>query len=269
MIITDDDSEYIDFVKAHLHDQFLMTDLGLLCYFLGIEVSSTSDGFSIFQEKYIQDLLARTALGDARTVETPMELNVQLRASDGDPLPDSTCYCHLVGSLVYLAVTHPDISYPVHILSQFVSAPTTVHYSHLLRVLHYLHGTITRRLFFPRSSSLQLQAYSDAMWASDPMDRCSLSAYCVFLGGLLIAWKMKKQTAVSRSSVEAELQAMALLTTEVTWLWWLLANFGVFVTTPTPLLSDSTGAISIARDPVKHELTKHIGVDAFYTRANV
>jgi hypothetical protein len=156
MIITGDDYEYIAFVKAHLHDQFLMTDLGPLRYFLGIEVSSTSDGFSISQEKYIQDLLARATLGDERTIEHPMELNVQLRASDGDPLPDPTRYHHLVGSLVYLIVTRPDISYPVHILSQFVSAPTTVHYSHLLHVLRYLRGTITRRLLFPHSSSFQL-----------------------------------------------------------------------------------------------------------------
>mgnify|MGYP005979871687 CR=1 FL=1 len=269
MIITGDDPEYIAFVKARLRDQFLMTDLGPLRYFLGIEVSSTSDGFYISQEKYIQDLLARAALGDERTVETPMELNVKLQPTDGDPLSDPTRYRHLVGSLVYLAVTRPDISYPVHILSQFVSAPTTVHYSHLLRVLRYLRGTITRRLFFPRSSSLQLQCYSDATWASDPSDRRSLSAYCVFLGGSLIAWKTKKQTAVSRSSVEAELRAMALLTAEVTWLRWLLADFGVSITTPTLVLSDSTGAISVARDPVKHELTKHIGVDAFYTRAQV
>uniref|UniRef100_A0ACD5UXM4 Uncharacterized protein n=1 Tax=Avena sativa TaxID=4498 RepID=A0ACD5UXM4_AVESA len=187
MIITGDDPEYIAFVKARLRDQFLMTDLGPLRYFLGIKVSSNSDGFYISQEKYIQDLLARTALGDERTVETPMELNVKLQLTDGDPLSDPTSYRHLVGSLVCLAVTRPDISYPVHILSRFVSAPTTVHYSHLLRVLCYLRGTITRRLFFPRSSSLQLQCYSDATWASDPSDRRSLSAYCVFLGGSLIA----------------------------------------------------------------------------------
>jgi hypothetical protein len=189
MIITGDDFEYIAFVKACLRDQFLMTNLGPLCYFLGIEVSSASDGFSISEEKYIQDLLARAALGDERTVETPMELHVQLRASDGDPLPDPTHYRHLIGSLVYLAITHPDISCPVYILSQFVSAPTIVHYSYLLRVLCYLRGMITRRLFFAHSSTLHLQAYSDATWASDPMDHHSLSTYCIFLGGSLIAWK--------------------------------------------------------------------------------
>uniref|UniRef100_A0ACD5ZLC4 Uncharacterized protein n=1 Tax=Avena sativa TaxID=4498 RepID=A0ACD5ZLC4_AVESA len=267
MIITGDDPEYIAFVKARLRDQFLMTNLGPLRYFLGIEVFSTSDGFYIFQKKYIQDLLARAALGDERTVETPMELNVKLQPTNGDHLPDLTRYRHLVGSLVYLAVTRPDISYPVHILSQFFSAPITIHYNHLLRVLRYLRGTITRRFFFPRSSSLQLQCYSDAMWASDPSDRRSLSAYCVFLGGLLIAWKTKKQTAVSHSSVEADLRDMTLLTAEVTWLRWFLADFEVSITTPTLVLSDSTCVISVARDPVKHELTKHIGVDAFYTRA--
>jgi hypothetical protein len=131
---------------------------------------------------------------------------------------------------------------------------------------------ITRRFFFPRSSSLQFQAYSDATWASDPSDRHSLSAYCVFLGGSLIAWKTNKQTVVSRSSAEAELRAMASLTAEVTWLRWLLDDFGVSVTaptTPTSLLSDSIGAISIAPDPVEHELTKHIGVDASFGRTAV
>jgi hypothetical protein len=79
----------------------------------------------------------------------------------------------------------------------------------------------------------------------------------------------KKQVANSRSSAEVELRAMTLMTTEVTWLWWLLEHFGVSISMLTPLLSDSTGAISIARDPVKHELTKHIGVDAHFTRSQV
>ncbi|WVZ93213.1 hypothetical protein U9M48_039211 [Paspalum notatum var. saurae] len=254
-------------------------------------------------------LLDRASITDHKTEETPMERNLQLSATDGEPLDDPTRYRHIVGSLVYLGVTRPDIFYSVHILSQFVSAPTYLHYNHLLRVLRlssclvylgvtrpdtsysvhilsqfvsaptqlyyshflrvlrYLRRTISRCLFFPRSSSLQLQAYYDATWASDSSDRRSLSAYCVFLGGFLIAWKTKKQTAVSRSSTEAELRAVALVTAEVTWLRWLLADFGVSMSISTPLLTDSTSTISIARDPEKHELTKHIGVDAYYTHA--
>jgi hypothetical protein len=128
---------------------------------------------------------------------------------------------------------------------------------------------LSRRLFFPRSSSLQLQAYCVATWASDPSDRHSLSAYCVFLGGSLIAWTTKKQVAVSRSSAEAELRAMALVTVKVTWLRCLLEDFGVSVSMSTHLLSDSTGAISSARDSIKHELTKHVGIDAHFTRSQV
>jgi hypothetical protein len=154
MIITGDDSEYIAFAKAHLSAQFLIFDLGRLRYFLGIEIS-TPEGFFLSQEKYIQDLLDRASLTDHQTAETPMELNVHLMPTDGEPLEDPTRYRHIVGSLVYLCITRPDISYSVHILSQFVFALTQIHYSHL-RVLRYLRETISHRLFFPRSSSLQL-----------------------------------------------------------------------------------------------------------------
>jgi hypothetical protein len=141
MIITGDDYEYIALVKTRLSDQFLMSDLGPLRYLLGIEIS-TSEGFFLSEEKYIQDLLDRASLTDHRIAETPMELNVHLMPTDGEPLEDPTRYRHIVGSLVYLGVTRPDISYSVHILSQFVSAPTQIHYSHLLRVLRYLRALI-------------------------------------------------------------------------------------------------------------------------------
>jgi hypothetical protein len=103
-------------------------------------------------------------------------------------------------------------------------------------------------LFFPCCSSLQLQTYCDATWASDSSGRCSLSAYCIFLCGSLIAWKTEKRVAVSRSSAEVELRVMTLMTAEVTWLRWLLDDFVISVSMLTPLLSDSTGAISIAHD---------------------
>jgi hypothetical protein len=125
-----------------------MSDLGPLSYFLGIKVTSAPDGYYLSQRKYIHDHLF---------VETPMELHTRLHATNGIPLEDPTRYRHLVNSLVYLGITRPDISYDVHILSQFMSTPTSVYYSHLLCILRYLCGTIDQCVFFSSSSSLQLR----------------------------------------------------------------------------------------------------------------
>jgi hypothetical protein len=111
------------FVKARFSDQFLMSDLGPLRYFLMIEI----EGFFLSQEKYIQDLLDRASLTDDQTAETLMELNIHLTPTDGESLEDPTRYRHIEGSLVYLGVTRPDISYSIHILNQFVSASTQIH----------------------------------------------------------------------------------------------------------------------------------------------
>jgi hypothetical protein len=105
---------------------------------------------------------------------------------------DPTCYRYIVGSFIYLSVTSSDISYSVYIWRQFVSAPIQIHYSHILCIICYLRGTISHRLFFSHSSSLQLQTYCNTTWAGDPSDRHSLSIYCIFLDGSLIAWKTKK-----------------------------------------------------------------------------
>jgi hypothetical protein len=249
MLITGDNSEHISHVKQHLSKEFQMSDLGQLSYFLGIEVQQTQKGFYLSQSKYIQDLLDRSGLTDTRTVATPMDIHLKLRPKDGTPLADPTRYRHIVGSLVYLTITRPYIAHAVHMLSQFVSTPTSVRYGHL-------------------DSPLQLHVYSDATWASDPVDRCSTTGYCILLGSSPIAWKSKKQAAISRSSVEAELRALATTTAEIIWLRWLLADLGVSCDTSTPLLCDNFSAIQIAHDPVKHELTKHIGVDASFTRSH-
>jgi hypothetical protein len=112
---------------------------------------------------------------------------------------------------------------------------------------------------------LQLHAYSDSTWASDPSDRHSVTSYCIFLGSSALTWKSKKQVVVSRSSTEAELRALATTTTEIAWLHWLLADFGIVCDGPTLLLCHNTDGIQIAHDPVKQKLTKHIGVDVSFT----
>uniref|UniRef100_A0A2N9HB54 Integrase catalytic domain-containing protein n=1 Tax=Fagus sylvatica TaxID=28930 RepID=A0A2N9HB54_FAGSY len=202
MIITGDNVQGIQDRKRFLGQHFEMKDLGPLSYFLGLEISSSSDGYYLTQAKYTSDLIFRAGIMDSKIVDTPIEYNNCLNTHDGEPLPDATFYRQLVGSLVYLTVTRSDISYAVHIVSQFMTAPRSLHYVAVLWILWYLKGTLFHGLHFSSQSSLTLQAYFDADWAWDPTDRLSTTGYCFLLGDFVISWRSKKQSVVARSSTE-------------------------------------------------------------------
>ncbi|OMO98638.1 hypothetical protein CCACVL1_04141 [Corchorus capsularis] len=265
MIITGDDSKGIEQLKQHLFDKFEMKDLGFLRYFLGIEVAYSPRGYILSQSKYANDVINRARLTDERTADTPIELNVKLRPTDGTPLPNPTLYREIVGCLVYLIVTRPDIAYAVHIVSQFVSAPRSVHWSAMVRILRYLQGTLFQGLFFSSSSKLELCGFSDADWAGDANDRRSTTGFCIFLGDSLISWKSKKQNVVSRSSTEAEYRAMAQTSAEIVWLQRLLQDMGVHISKPVAMFCDNKSATQIAHNSVFHERTKHIEEDCVST----
>ena len=116
MIITGDDMQGIQDLKHFLGRQFEMKDLGPLNYFLGLEVSSSADGYYLTQAKYTSDLIARVSITDSKIVDTPIEYNRRLNSHDGESLSDATLYRQLVGNLIYLTVTRPDISYAVHVV---------------------------------------------------------------------------------------------------------------------------------------------------------
>ncbi|XP_052107967.1 uncharacterized mitochondrial protein AtMg00810-like [Arachis duranensis] len=269
MIITGDDVDGISELKTSLHHTFEMKDLGSLSYFLGLEVISTDDGIYLSQAKYASNLLARAGITDSRTESTPIEPNVRFTPMDGTALDNPTLYRQLVGGLVYLTVTRPDIAYPVHVLSQFLSAPRTTHYAAVLRILRYVKGTLFHGLYFSAHSSLTLQAYSDADWAGDPTDRRSTTGYCLFLGDALISWRAKKQTFTARSSTEAEYRALADTTAEVLSVRWLLEDLGAPQSTPTDVFCDNRSAIQIAHNDVFHERTKHIEIDCHFVRQRI
>ena len=137
MIITGDDLSGIQELKDFLSQQFEMKDLGHLSYFLGLEITHSTDGLYINQAKYASELLSRTGLIDSKTVDTPVERNAHLTPSGEKPLSNPSLYRRLVGSLVYLTVTRPNISYAVHQVSQYLSAPRSTHYTAILRILRY------------------------------------------------------------------------------------------------------------------------------------
>ena len=139
-----------------------------------------------------------------------------------------------------------------------------MHLQAVFQILRYVKGTRNRGLFYPTTSSLQLQAYADADWAGCPDTRRSTTGWCMFLGTSLISWKSKKQSTLSKSTAEAEYRSMSSASSEIVWLRRLLCEFGVFLKGPTPLYADNTSAIRIAKNVVFHERTKHIEIDCHF-----
>ena len=264
MIITGDDMQGFQDLKHFLGRQFEMKDLGPLNYFLGLEVSSSVDGYYLTQAKYTSYLISQASITDSKIVDTPIEYNCHLNSHDGESISDATLYRQLVGSLMYLTVTRLDISYAVHVVSQFMATPRSPHYAAILKIFRYLKGTIFDGLHFSSHSSLTLQAYSDADWAGDPTDRRSTIGYCFLLGDSLISWRIKKQTVVARSSTKAEYRVLAATTAELIWLRWLLQDLGVDYSTATKLHYDNRSAIQLAHNNVFHERTKYIEIECHF-----
>ncbi|CAA7049817.1 unnamed protein product [Microthlaspi erraticum] len=244
-IITCNDQSTMHSFKVYLNQCFHMKDLGRLKYFLGIEVARNTSGFFVCQRKYALDIIAETGLLAVKPASTPIELNQKLATATG-PLANVKQYRRLVGRLIYLVNTRPELSYTVHILTQFMQNPLQPHLDAALRVVCYLKGCPGQGVFLNSTDDIAITALCDFDWAACPLTRLSLSAYFVFLGRSPVSWKTKKQQTVSHSSAEAEYRSMAFTLKEL-----------------------NKSAIHIAANPVFHERTKHIENDCHAVREAV
>jgi Reverse transcriptase (RNA-dependent DNA polymerase) len=215
IIIIGNDNDEIKKVKQLLKNEFDIKDLGTLSYFLRIEIAHSSKGLFLSQRKYVLDLLKETDKLGAKPTGTPIETNIKLGLEDGEPLPDIGQYQRLIGKLIYLTVTRPDIVFAVSIVSQFMHAPRTSHLSTIDIILRYLKGTPGQGIWMKKNVTNNVVGYSDADWARS-CDRKSTTGFCTFVGGNLVTWKSKKQNVVARSSAEAEYRAMASTASELT-----------------------------------------------------
>ncbi|KAJ4795629.1 Retroelement pol polyprotein-like [Rhynchospora pubera] len=269
LVVAGNSGDAIHKFKNYLSSSFSMKDLGVLKYFLGIEFARNSTGLVLSQRKYTLDILAEYGLLGSKPAATPLEQNHNMSAVKGDCMADPEKYRRLVGKLIYLTITRPELSYSVHIFAQFMHNPLRAHYEAALRVLRYLKNNPGQGILLRADSDLKLYAYCDSDWAACPLTRRSLTGYFVLLGRSPISWKTKKQQTVSRSSAEAEYRSMAAAACELTWLRSLLNFLGVSQQEPVKLFCDSQAALYIAANPVFHERTKHIEIDCHYIRDQI
>ena len=194
---------------------------------------------------------------------------MKIGKGDNEAAVDKTFYQRLIGKLIYLNHTRPDISYAVSLLSQFMSEPHEIHLRAAYLILSYLKFSVRQGLFFSREGGLSLEAYTDSDWAGSVVDSRSTSRYCTFLGGSLVTWRNKKQKEVSLSSAEAELRALKRGVSECRWLKHLLEDIRMYDNAGIRLYCDNQSALAIARNPVQHDKTKHMAMNRHYLTENI
>ena len=215
------------------------------------------------------DLLTEIGMLDCKPVETPMEMNHKLGILPDQALTDKGRYQRLVGRLIYLSHTRPDISYAVSVVSQFMHAPSEEHMEAVYRILRYLKSVPRKGLLFSKNGISNIEGYTNSDWAGDQTTRRSTFGYFTFVEGNLVTWKSKKQKVVARSSVEAEFRGMAHGVCELLWIRNILRDLGIEYATPMNLYCDNKAAIQIAQNPVQHDCTKHVEVDRHFIKENL
>ncbi|KAG7598815.1 GAG-pre-integrase domain [Arabidopsis suecica] len=269
LIITGSSIGVIEEFKSYLSSCFYMKDLGVLRYFLGIEVARSPDGIYLCQRKYTIDIISETGLLGVRPVSHPVQQNHKLPLATGDTISDPARYRRLVGRLIYLGTTRPELSYAIHILSQFMNDPKPDHWEAALRVVRYLKSSPGQGILLRSNTDLVLTGWCDSDFGSCPHTQRSLTGWFIQLGGSPISWKTKKHDVVSRSSAEAEYRAMADTVSELLWLRALLPALGINCDAPIMLYSDSLSAIGLAKNPIYHARTKHVGRDVHFVRDEI
>lgn len=246
-----------------------MKDLGVVKYFLGLEVARSPAGFYLCQRKYASDIVAEVGMLGCHPAGSPIDQNHRLSLADGAYLADPQTYRRLVGRLIYLVATRPDLTYSIHVLSQFMNKPREEHWLAALKVVRYLKGTLGQGILLRADSPKNLKGWCDSDWGACPLTRRSLTGWIVKFGDSPISWRTQKQDTVSRSSAEAEYIAMAEITAELRGLKTLLFEFGIGHDRPMSIMCDSKPAIHISNNPVFHERTKHVESDCHFVRDDI
>ena len=251
-----------------MHSEFEMSMMGELNYFLGLQIKQTKEGIFINQAKYVKDLLKKFDFEGMKPLSTPMSSSIKIDKDENGKAVDITKYRGMIGSLLYLTASRPDIMYSVCLCARYQSNPKESHLNAVKRIFRYLSGTKNLGLWYPKGTHIDLFSYTDADWAGCTIDRKSTSGTCHFLGFALVSWFSKKQNSVALSTAEAEYISAASCCAQVLWMKQTLLDLGLSYD-HVPIMCDNTSAINLSKNPVLHSRTKHIEIRHHFLRDHV
>lgn len=266
LIFAGNDELLLEEFKLSMKQEFEMTDLGLMRFFLGVEIRQSSKGIHLCQKKYAHEVLERFEMSNCNPVKNPIVPGAKLSKEEDGEEVDGTLYKQMVGCLVYLTVTRPDMMYVVCLISWFMAKPREKHMLAAKRALRYLKGTMELGVFYKRGSELEVIAYTDSDYAGDVEDRKSTSGYVFLLNGAAVCWSSRKQEVVTLSSTEAEYVAATSCACHCVWIKGVMEQNFMEQNKCMEINCDNTSSIKLSKNPVMHRRTKHIDVRYHYLR---
>ncbi|GJW89854.1 retrovirus-related pol polyprotein from transposon TNT 1-94, partial [Tanacetum coccineum] len=250
-----------------MKNNFEMSMMGELKFFLGLQVHQSPRGIFISQSQYAIELLKKHGLDECVSMSTPMATKRLDADLQGTPT-DQMTYRRMIGGLMYLTASCPDIAFATFVCACYQSRPTVKHLKEVKRIFRYLRQSYNMGLWYSKDSRFELIAYSDADHAGCKDDCKSTSGGLQFLGGKLVSWSSKKQDCTAMSTAEAEYVSLSACCAQVIWMRTQLLDYG-YKYNRIPMYCDSKSAIAISCNPVQHSKTKHIDIRYHFIKEHV
>ncbi|KAG2380359.1 Retrovirus-related Pol polyprotein from transposon TNT 1-94 Protease [Vigna angularis] len=256
-----------NFAKS-MQGEFEMSMMGELTFFLGLQIKQMEKETFISQTKYCREILKKFEMDNAKEASTPMGTSCYLDKDETGKEVSQTKYRSMIGSLLYLTASRPDIMQSVCVCARYQSSPRESHLTAVKRIFKYLKGTTSFGLWYPSGAEPSLVGFSDADYEGCKIDRKSTSGTYHFLGSSLVSWHSKKQVCVALSTTEAEYIAAGRCCAQILWMKQQLEDYDIHLD-HIPLKCDNTSAIKLTKNPIMHSRTKHIEIRHHFIRDHV
>ena len=266
LLVTGSSKELIDKFKKEMEDVFEMTDIGMMSFFLGMEIQQKQNEVFLCQQKYAKEVLKNFNMEGCKSTATPMNQKEKFCKEDGAEKVDEGLYRSLIGCLMYLTATRPDIMQAVSLLSRYMHCASEIHFQAAKRILRYVKGTVDYGIRFSQVKNFNFHGFSDSDWAGCADDMRSTSGYCFTFGSEIFSWCSKKQDVIAQSTAEAEYVAAAAAVNQALWIRKLMTDLHMKQEDCTQIFVDNEAAISISNNPVFHGKTKHFKIKLYFLR---